>query len=111
MAKTTFHKSRQSSSTHRLYHLRESLINSVLASEPEAQRPPKKEKVFHGPNGYTKREAKVVVPDEIVLAIRFMRERHGATPKQLSEMFNLKVRQIESIIEYRTRAHLVPQQL
>lgn len=111
MAKTTFHKSRQSSSTFRVYHLRESLINSVLASEPETPKPPKKEKIFHGPKGYAKREGKVVVPDEIVLAVRFMRERHGATPTQLAEMFNLKVRQIESIIEYRTRAHLVPQQL
>jgi len=94
-----------------MYHLRESLINSVLASEPETPRPPKKEKVFHGPKGYTKRDARVVVPDEIVLAVRFMREQHGATPKQLAEIFNLKARQIESIIEYRTRAHLVPQQL
>lgn len=92
-----------------MYNLRDSLIYSVLGSEPEAK--PKKEKVFHGPKGYTKRDTKVVVPDEIVLAVRFMRERHGATPKQLAEIFNLKARQIESIIEYRTRSHLVPQQL
>lgn len=112
MAKTTFHKSRQSASVQRVYHLRESLIASVLASDPPKPKPPKEEKLFNGPKGYTRRDCKSIkVPDEIVLGVRFMRERHGATAKQLAEMFNLNIRQVDSIIEYRTRAHLVPQQL
>lgn len=111
MTKSTFTKSRSAYIQDKLLPIRESLVRAVLASEPVEEKPPKKEKIFHGPKGYTKREAKVVVPDEIVLAVRFMRERHGATTKQLAEMFNLKLRQIESIIEYRTRAHLVPDQL
>lgn len=40
-----------------------------------------------------------------------MREVHGMTPKQLMEVFNLTKNQVESIIQYRYRVHLVPKEL
>lgn len=111
MSKTTYKRRGYSYVQGRLLPINESLIRSVLASEPVPEKKPKKVRIYNGPKPRAVTSKPPKIPDDVVLGVRTMREVHGMTPKQLMEMFNLTNNQVESIIQYRYRVHLVPKEL
>jgi hypothetical protein len=110
MGNTTYKRKGYGYIQNRLLPINESLIRSVLASEPVPEKKPKKKLIYNGPKARAVTNKPPKIPDDVVLGVRTMREVHGMTPKQLMEVFNLTRNQIEAIIEYRYRVHLVPEQ-
>lgn len=74
------------------------------------EKKPKKVRIYNGPKPRAVSNKPPKIADEIVLGVRTLREAHGMTAKQLAKVFNLTMYQVEAIIEYRYRCHLVPKQ-
>jgi hypothetical protein len=92
-----------------LMPIRQSLYNSVMKEErPETKRKMSRQARSRAAVDASIASGKVVLSDEVILAVRRSKEIEGKKRADIIEEFKITKDQYNIITQYATRSHLVP---